>query len=1174
MYEIKLSTGETVEALNRQMEETENQASILTFTLLVNSPHFNSFEEFITKIEVYHNEYKIFDGRVINLKPNMDSKGIFSCDVTCESSLNYLNDTRVGKWEIHPGEYTLTETVATLDPSIIYTNVTVNVFLELILNNHNAKVSQDKKILLGNITIEDTVYCYTDRETSLNIIQEKLVKSKGGYIQIREVDGNKYLDYLVEPPIITLNIIELAVNMVNINRQGLWKGVYTRLIPFGKDGLNIKDINNGIEYIEDTELAARYGIVEIVENFSDITVAENLLIKARKRLTELNQELYAIECNSLDLSSIDNNFDEFQISQYCRLKNNILGLNELNRIICKTIDFDEEQNIKLKFSNELPAATMRATKNEQRLVTNEATTKRTQESLNSTNKTIKTIKDDIANIKTDIVTVKDDVAIDKQDIATLKTEMTTKVNLSTVESKIAIAKGEANSYTDEQVIIVSNKIASVYKYIGSVVNYEDLPSTGNKVGDVWNVGTTLDGINYAWSVNGWDALGLGIDLSPYYTGSQSDNKYVAKEIGKALMLDVDKAKLAGIESNAEVNNISDINSTNLTNNADTTLHYHTSDRDRANHLGTQLSSTISDFLNTVRATVLTGLTTTTNAVISATDTILGALGKLQKQVSDNLTTLTSHTSNSTIHLTSTERTNWNSASTNNHTHSNKTTLDNTTASYTTAEQTKLSGISTGANNYTLPVASAVIGGVKSGTDITIDASGNVSVNDDSHNHIIANVDGLQTALDGKVDDSQVLTNVPAGAKFTDTVYVHPTNHPPSIITQDSSNRFVTDAEKATWNGKATQATIDASINGIQIGGSNLLSGTKDMIGVAYKTAETFNGFAVATGTPPAASYADTYSKTTPILDGLEYTVSFYAKSTLESQNMSCYFYTPNTTVSGKSSTGGTSTAADGGTIVSVTNVWKRYWVTWKQSVGGSSKSLKLGRVHSPGGGVSISAVKLEKGNKATDWSPAIEDIDSAIALKVDKSTGKSLLSDTEITRLSGISTGANKVLDSTINGNILIDGVETNIYTHPTGTNPHGTTKTDVGLGSVNNTSDIAKNVLSATKLTTSRTIALTGDVTGSIAFDGSGNVNITSTVVDDLHNHVISNVDGLQTALGNKADKTANGATRPTTNLFVGMVFFDTLLGKPIWCKTISPVAWVDSTGRNADATPGLYIN
>lgn len=52
-----------------------------------------------------------------------------------------------------------------------------------------------------------------------------------------------------------------------------------------------------------------------------------------------------------------------------------------------------------------------------------------------------------------------------------------------------------------------------------------------------------------------------------------------------------------------------------------------------------------DFFTDVRAATLTGLSTATNAVITATDTVLSALGKLQKQVSDNLTTLTTHTGN-------------------------------------------------------------------------------------------------------------------------------------------------------------------------------------------------------------------------------------------------------------------------------------------------------------------------------------------------------------------------------------------------------------------------------------------------------------------------------------------------------------------------------------------------
>lgn len=65
---------------------------------------------------------------------------------------------------------------------------------------------------------------------------------------------------------------------------------------------------------------------------------------------------------------------------------------------------------------------------------------------------------------------------------------------------------------------------------------------------------------------------------------------------------------------------------------------------------------------------------------------------------------------------------------------------------------------------------------------------------------------------------------------------------------------------------------------------------------------------------------------------------------------------------------------------------------------------------------------------------------------------------------------------------------------------------------------DTTGNAATATTLETARTISLTGDVTGSVSFDGSANASITAVVQDDSHSHVISNVDGLQTALDAKA--------------------------------------------------------
>ena len=64
----------------------------------------------------------------------------------------------------------------------------------------------------------------------------------------------------------------------------------------------------------------------------------------------------------------------------------------------------------------------------------------------------------------------------------------------------------------------------------------------------------------------------------------------------------------------------------------------------------------------------------------------------------------------------------------------------------------------------------------------------------------------------------------------------------------------------------------------------------------------------------------------------------------------------------------------------------------------------------------------------------------------------------------------------------------------------------------------ITGNAGTASKLQTARTITLAGDVSGSVSFDGSDNVSITTTVADDSHNHTIANIDNLQTTLNAKA--------------------------------------------------------
>lgn len=103
-----------------------------------------------------------------------------------------------------------------------------------------------------------------------------------------------------------------------------------------------------------------------------------------------------------------------------------------------------------------------------------------------------------------------------------------------------VADDLANNYYNKSQ--VDSKFTSVYIFKGSVDTIEDLPTEGNVVGDVWNV--RKNDTNYAWTSEGWDALGGTAELA-----SLTANGLMSKE---------DFAKLQGIEAGAQVNKIETI----------------------------------------------------------------------------------------------------------------------------------------------------------------------------------------------------------------------------------------------------------------------------------------------------------------------------------------------------------------------------------------------------------------------------------------------------------------------------------------------------------------------------------------------------------------------------------------------------------------------------------------
>ena len=138
--------------------------------------------------------------------------------------------------------------------------------------------------------------------------------------------------------------------------------------------------------------------------------------------------------------------------------------------------------------------------------------------------------------------------------------------------------------------------------------------------------------------------------------------------------------------------------------------------------------------------------------------------KSQLDLKADETALTSHTNNATIHITAAERTAWNNKS-------------NFSGSYN-----DLSNKPTIPSAYTHPSSHAA-----------------TMITQDSTHRFVTDAEkatwNAKSNFSGNYND---LTNKPT----IPSAYVHPSSHAATMITEDSTHRFVTDTEKSTWNAKS------------------------------------------------------------------------------------------------------------------------------------------------------------------------------------------------------------------------------------------------------------------------------------------------------------------------------------------------------------------------------------
>jgi hypothetical protein len=133
---------------------------------------------------------------------------------------------------------------------------------------------------------------------------------------------------------------------------------------------------------------------------------------------------------------------------------------------------------------------------------------------------VETINTSITSINGEITTIKGDITSIESDITELQGSLgSAEGDIAAVTNALDAHKADFNN--PHKVTAKQLGLTAVYQYKGSVATYADLPTTGQKVGDVWNVETAdpdhgiKAGDNVAWDGAQWDILGGNHDLSGY-----------------------------------------------------------------------------------------------------------------------------------------------------------------------------------------------------------------------------------------------------------------------------------------------------------------------------------------------------------------------------------------------------------------------------------------------------------------------------------------------------------------------------------------------------------------------------------------------------------------------------------------------------------------------------------
>lgn len=313
IYDLR---DENLVLIDPKLDLEVNKAGSFSFKMPPQHPQYELPQKMLSCIQVFQDDEEVFNGRITECKIDFYNRK----QLTCEGQLAYLNDSIQRPAEYH--------------------DMTVRGYLETLIAEHNKQVAKYRQFKVGIVTVtdsNDSLYRYTNYNSTMKEIKEDLIDDLGGYLRVRNVNGTAYLDYIKDYENVSTQSIEFGENLLDFSRNTDLTDIATVFIPLGakleespiaalEQRLTIESVNNGSDSLINLEAVKKFGYITKTITWDDVTTPEMLLYKANKYIADYQWDSMTLEVSAVDMHWTDADIEQFKLGDKIKVHSSLHGL--------------------------------------------------------------------------------------------------------------------------------------------------------------------------------------------------------------------------------------------------------------------------------------------------------------------------------------------------------------------------------------------------------------------------------------------------------------------------------------------------------------------------------------------------------------------------------------------------------------------------------------------------------------------------------------------------------------------------------------------------------------------------------------------------------------------------------------------------------------------------------